>query len=67
MNGVSATINLLFTRSANMYAIQLISPNPTNANKNTITAIANGALKNPFSRRFKGNDLQNYGYGFNDE
>ena len=29
-----------------MYAIQLISPNPTNANKNTITAIANGALKN---------------------
>ena len=27
-------------------AIQLISPNPTNANKNTITAIANGALKN---------------------
>ena len=33
-------------RHANMYAIQLISPNPTNANKNTITAIANGALKN---------------------
>ena len=42
MNGVSATINLLFTRSANMYAIQLISPNPTNANKNTITGLTPG-------------------------